>query len=239
MNEKLKIAALDLDGTLTQHKTPLDPQNRHALDLLAQQYRLVILGAGDWRRIHRQLGGYPIDVIGGYGMQTALYDHEAGELILQEDHRVPVDRETLLQRAASLRQILGCTSFTGETLEFHSSGLLTFPSLGTAAALSDKLAYDPDRKKRRAMYPAVQEAFPEYRAFVGGSSSFDLAPQPFCKSYALKRYCSMLGLSAENAAFFGDDYGLGGNDEDVAKLAGRFIPVDDYRAFPQCAAQLL
>ena len=36
-------------------------------------------------------------------------------------------------------------------MEFHASGAMTFPILGTAAKPEDKLAYDPDRGKRRAM----------------------------------------------------------------------------------------
>ena len=32
---KLKVIAFDLDGTLTQHRTPLDEQNRAVLDKLS------------------------------------------------------------------------------------------------------------------------------------------------------------------------------------------------------------
>ena len=34
MRKQTKIIAFDLDGTLTQHKTKLGPQNRHILDAL-------------------------------------------------------------------------------------------------------------------------------------------------------------------------------------------------------------
>ena len=59
----IRAFAFDLDGTLTQHKTPLDDRNRAILEKLAEKYTLVMVGAGGCTRIHNQLGGFPIDVI--------------------------------------------------------------------------------------------------------------------------------------------------------------------------------
>ena len=39
--EKIKLVAFDLDGTLTQHKSSLEPENRQVLDALAKKYRLA------------------------------------------------------------------------------------------------------------------------------------------------------------------------------------------------------
>ena len=38
----VKVFAFDLDGTLTQHKTPLDDKNRAILEKLAERYTLLI-----------------------------------------------------------------------------------------------------------------------------------------------------------------------------------------------------
>ena len=53
---KIKLIAMDLDGTLTQHKSQLEPANRAALDALGQKCRLVMVGAGSCERIYHQLG---------------------------------------------------------------------------------------------------------------------------------------------------------------------------------------
>ena len=37
----IKLIAFDLDGTLTQHKTPLDPVNKAVLDRLREKYTLL------------------------------------------------------------------------------------------------------------------------------------------------------------------------------------------------------
>lgn len=75
--------------------------------------------------------------------------------------------------------------------------------------------------------------------FVGGSSSFDLAPAPHDKYHALDSYCKQEGLSHEEVVYIGDDYGLGGNDEAVYKSDFTFLTIDDYRDFPRLADSLL
>ena len=40
--EEIKVIAFDLDGTLTQHKTPLQEENRRLLDELGRQYSLLM-----------------------------------------------------------------------------------------------------------------------------------------------------------------------------------------------------
>ena len=235
----IKLIAFDLDGTLTQHKEPLTEENRRVLDALAQRYQLLMVGAGQTRRIFRQLGEYPIDIIGNYGLQYARYDEERRDLQVVRDLQLPCDRESVDQRITELRRQFGWETYAGENVEFHPSGCVTFPVLGTKAAQQDKLAFDPDRKKRRAVYDVVVEAFPEYHVFVGGSSSFDMAPRPYHKYYALSGYCRELGISESEVVYVGDDYGSGGNDESVYLSDINFITVDDYRTFGEKVAHLL
>ena len=229
---KIKLIAFDLDGTLTQHKTPLCPEHRAVLDALGKRYRLLMAGAGMCERIFKQMGEYPIDILGNYGMQYAEYDPAAQNLVIRENHTRPCDRESIEARVTALRQKYGYTDFAGDNVEYHASGCVTIPLLGTKAAQQDKLAFDPDRAKRRAIYEEVKALFPDYTVFIGGSSSFDMAPAPFDKAYALKKYCEARGIAPEEAAYVGDDYGPGGNDEPVYRSGVLFVKIDDYRDFP-------
>ena len=237
--DQIKLVAFDLDGTLTQHKEPLGEENRRVLDALAQRYRLVMVGAGQACRIFRQMGGYPMDIIGNYGLQYARYDAQSGELQMVRDLQLPCDRESVERRIAVLRQRFGYEDFAGESVEYHPSGCVTFPVLGTKAQQADKLAFDPERTKRRAVYDLVVQAFPEYHVFVGGSSSFDMAPRPYNKYHALDEYCRQRGITHDQVVYMGDDYGQGGNDESVYLSDIPFITVDDYRTLPQRAEILL
>lgn len=232
----IKLIAFDLDGTLTQHKTPLDEKNKAVLDRLAEKYKLLMVGAGQCMRIWKQLGCYPIDIIGNYGLQYCRYDD--GELTVMRDEVLPCDRESVSERVTALREKHGFTEFAGENVEFHPSGCVTFPILGTAAKADDKLAFDPDRSKRRKIYDEVCKVFSEYVVFVGGSSSFDMAPRPYNKYYALDLYCREMGISHDEVVFVGDDYGIGGNDESVYRSDIKFICVDDYTRLDEYLAEL-
>ena len=237
---KIKVIAMDLDGTLTQHKQPLSPLTRATLEALGKRYRLLMVGAGQVQRIFHQMEYFPIDIIGNYGMQYATYNAQTGGLDMQRDEVIPAgDRGTIEARVTALREKYGYTEFAGDNVEYHPSGCLTFPLLGTKAAQADKLAFDPDRAKRRRIYAQVCAAFPEYCVFVGGSSSFDMAPKPYNKLYALDLYCREQGVAHENVLFIGDDYGTGGNDESVYLSDVPFLCVDDYTTFPALVRPLL
>lgn len=236
---KIKLIAFDLDGTLTQHKEKLCSEHRAILEALSKKYKLVMVGAGKARRIFEQMERFPIDIIGNYGLQRAVYNGETGDIDILCDLTFPVDKEKIEHRVNFFREKYGFTVYRGENVEYHDSGCITFPILGTKAIQSDKLAFDPDRSKRRAIYDEVCEAFPEYNVFVGGSSSFDMSPMPHNKYHALNEYCADHGIAHSEVVFVGDDYGRGGNDESVYKSDFGYLEIDDYRDFPTVIKELL
>ena len=235
----VKVVAFDLDGTLTQHKEKLSEENKAVLDELAKKYKLLMAGAGQTRRIFEQLNRYPIDIIGNYGLQYAEYDKNSKDIVLCRNESIPCDKESVENRITALRKKFGFTDFAGENVEFHPSGCVTFPILGTKAAQPDKLAFDPTRSKRRAVYAEVKEAFKDFNVFIGGSSSFDMSPAPYDKYYALDLYAKSHGLSHENIVYVGDDYGMGGNDECVFKSDFLMLEIDDYRELKKVVSVLL
>ena len=236
---KIKVVAMDLDGTLCQHKSHLPEENKEALRALKERYTLLMSGAGMCERIFHQMEEFPVNVLGTYGMQYCEYDPETGTLKKVFDEVAPCDKESVRQRIDALRERFGFTEYRGESVEYHASGCVTFPILGMKAIQEEKLAFDPDRKKRRAILAEVKAAFPEYNVFVGGSSSFDMAPKPYDKAYALKKYAEAHGLQPEEIVYIGDDYGEGGNDESVFLSEFHYLPIDDYREFPETVKCLL
>lgn len=127
----------------------------------------------------------------------------------------------------------------GDNVEYHPSGYLTFPILGTKAKTEDKLAFNPDRKKRRAIYSDFVNVFNDYEVFVGGSSSFDMAPKPYNKYYALDLFCRENNIEHKEVCYVGDDYGIGGNDESVYKSDFNYLVIDNYLDFPKVVSVLL
>ena len=162
-----KVFAFDLDGTLTEHRTWITDENLAVLDDLAGRgIRVVIAGAGQTRRIFTQMREHPVDIIGNYGLQYAEYRDERGDLEILRDLTLPCDRESVAERIERLRGVIGFTDYVGGSVEFHPSGCVTFPLLGTKADIADKLLFDPTREKRRAVFSEVAAAFPEYTVFV-------------------------------------------------------------------------
>ena len=236
---KIKLVAMDLDGTLTQHKVPLDLRHREALFALKERYKLIMVGAGQVYRIFNQLNRFPIDIIGNYGLQYATYNEETKDIDVIRDATFPHNYDKTEKIVTAFREKYGFTEYRGNNVEYHPSGCITFPILGTAAIQSEKLAFDPDRSKRRAIYNEVCEAFSEYNVFVGGTSSFDMSPKPYNKYYALDLYCKENGILHEEVVFIGDDYGIGGNDESIYKSDFNYIKIDNYEDFPSIISVLL
>ena len=82
---KIKVIAMDLDGTLTQHKQHLSPEARATLVALGRKYKLLMVGAGQVQRIFNQMEKFPVDIIGNYGLQYATYNPETKDLDIRRD----------------------------------------------------------------------------------------------------------------------------------------------------------
>ena len=232
-----KLIAMDLDGTLTEHRTPMDSIHRATLDQLGKKYKLLMVGGGNATRIHTQMGDYPIEILGNYGMSHGKVVDGVWQIV--DEVRVPVDTAFFLEKSQYFRDKYGYTKYYGDPVEFHPSGMVTFGLLGTAAPKEEKLAFDVDKKKRQAMFPEVCEVFKDYAVFIGGSTSFDFAPKEYNKYDALVRYAREHGYAQDEILFFGDDMTDGGNDSHIRLGGLDYVWVHDYRDFPELAAILL
>ncbi|MBR1868347.1 MAG: HAD family phosphatase [Clostridia bacterium] len=232
-----KLIAFDLDGTLTQHRSYLEEENAELLRKLQKKYKIIMVGAGAAERIYRQMNRFPIDIIGNYGMEESAMVNGEFKLI-RRDKTYP-DKEYFLKQAEYLREKYGYTEYKGESVEFHESGMVTFPLLGTKADIADKIAFDPTRAKRKILYPEVLELFKDYNVYIGGSSSFDFSEKKYNKYYAIKSYCERNGYTLDEALFVGDDYGEGGGDSHIRIHGIDYIEITDYKKVGEALSFLL
>ena len=237
LREQKKLLVFDLDGTLSNHKCPMPEESRALLDALGKRYKIAMCGAGNAPRIYKQMGNYPIEIVGNYGMQHAKVEN--GELVITKQIVCEVDADFFREKTDYLRQKYGYTEFDGESLEFHKTGMVTFALLGTKADKDKKIAFDPDRAKRRVMYPEVLEIFKDYTVFIGGSSSFDIVGKQYNKYDATIEYANMLGYTKEQILFLGDDMGDGGGDSHVRLGCMDYLHILDYTKIAEKMAFLL
>ena len=232
-----KLICLDLDATLTQHRTPLEDFNRAALDSLGRHYDLVMMCAGNAPRVWRQMGEYPIDIVANYGMQEARV--KDGQLKIVRQITVPADTAFFMEKTSYLREKYGYTQYDGSPVEFHPAGMVTFGLLGTTVSAEQKVKFDPDKARRRAIYPEVLEIFRDYAVFIGGSSSFDFTPSRFNKYDASMDYAARKGYTLQEVLFIGDDFTDGGGDSHIRIKGMDYICIDDYHNFPKLTEPLL
>ena len=212
-----KLICFDLDGTLTQHRTPLGEKSKSVLDKLAKKYKLLMVGAGNAPRIYKQMNEYPVDILANYGMQESkIID---GKFVIVREDTLPVDKDFFIEKIDYLRKKYGYTEYKGDSVEFHASGMVTFPLLGTKADIADKVAFDPTRAKRKVLYPEVLEIFKDFTVYIGGSSSFDFSGKKYNKYDAIVKYAKENGYKLDEILYVGDDFGDGGGDSHV-RLGG-------------------
>ena len=235
--KRKKVVAMDLDATLCQHRSPIPERNLAALKALEGQYKCVMIGAGNAPRIYKQMGNYPIDIVGNYGMQIA--EAADGNFRIVKAVTNEVDRKFFRAKTDALRKKYGYTEYDGEPLEFHASGMVTFGLLGTSPSAEHKIAFDPDRKKRRAMYPEVCRIFKDFSVYIGGSTSFDFAGKKYNKYDATLDWAKDRGYSLDDIVFIGDDFADGGGDSHVRIKGMDHIVITDYKKFADAVEVLL
>ena len=232
-----KLLCFDLDGTLTQHRSKLEAENKALLDELQKKYKVIMVGAGGAERIYAQMNEYPIDIIANYGMQESkMID---GKFTIVRQITTTPNKKYFLEKAEYLREKYGYTEYKGDSVEFHATGMVTFPLLGTKADVADKIAFDPDRKKRKVLYPEVLELFPDYTVYIGGSSSFDFTEKKYNKYDAILAYAKENGYEQEEILYIGDDFGDGGGDSHIRLFGMDYVEITDYRKLREKLAYLL
>ena len=226
-----KLICFDLDGTLTQHRSVLEEKNRRVLDTLKEKYKVIMVGAGNAERIYAQMNEYPIDIIANYGMQESkMID---GKFTIVKQIVTQPNKAYFLEKTDYLRKKYGYTEYKGDPVEFHSTGMVTFPLLGTKADVADKIAFDPTREKRKVLYPEVLELFPDYTVYIGGSSSFDFTQKQYNKYDAIMAYAAENGYAKEEILYVGDDFGDGGGDSHVRLGGLDYVEITDYRTLAE------
>ena len=113
-------------------------------------------------------------------------------------------------------------------MEFHASGMVTFPLLGTKADIEDKIKFDPTREKRKVLYPEVKEIFKDFTVYIGGSSSFDFSGKKYNKYDAIVKYVEQNGYTLEEILYVGDDFGDGGGDSHVRLGGLDYVEITNY-----------
>ena len=221
-----KLIVFDLDGTVAESKSAVDPEMSGLLFNLLAIVKVAIISGGDWPQFEKQVvSKLPND---GRLRQLSLlptcgtkfYQYSGDWKKLYEEDFTKDEREMIL---SSLHEALAEAGYKvprvwGEVIEDRGSQI-TFSALGQQAPLEEKNKWDPDYAKRKKLKVLLDKRIPQFSVRIGGSTSIDITKPGIDKAYGIGKLRSLLGISLKEMIYIGDALFPGGNDY-PAELAG-------------------
>jgi hypothetical protein len=215
-----RLIVFDLDGTLAESKSSIDPEMAALLHDLLDIIKVAIISGGDWPQFEKQvLSNLPHDdflenlsLLPACG--TKFYEYAAGnwEKIYSEDFTDDEKKKII----GSLTKAIEETGFKekkvwGEVIEDRGSQI-TFSALGQQAPLPEKEKWDPDFTKRKKIKALLDTFIPTFSVRLGGATSIDVTKPGIDKAYGIGKLRDTLGIAIQEMIFIGDALFPGGND---------------------------
>ena len=227
-----KLIVFDLDGTLAESKSSVDPEMSGLLHDLLGIVKVAVISGGDWPQFEKQVvSKLPHDerlrelsLLPTCG--TKFYQYSGTWKRLYEEDFTAEEREKIL---SSLKKAIGLAGFKieklwGEQVEDRGSQI-TFSGLGQHAPLEEKEKWDRDFAKRKKIKAILDKSIPEFSVRIGGSTSIDITKPGIDKAYGIRKLRDLLHVSLQEMIYIGDALFVGGNDYPAEKAGVESIPV--------------
>ena len=227
-----QLIVFDLDGTLAESKSSLDPEMTSLIHDLLGIVKVAVISGGAWKQFKEQLlADLPRDgrlanlsLLPTCGTQFYEYTN-AWKQVYAED-LTAAERAKIV---ASLKEAVAAAGVKvkkvwGEQIEDRGSQI-TFSALGQEAPLGKKEAWDPMFRKRKKIKAALVKLIPEFSVQMGGATSIDITKPGINKAYGIRKLRDRLDIPLPEMIFIGDALFAGGNDFPAEQAGVRSIPV--------------
>jgi len=214
-----RLIVFDLDGTLAESKSAVDPEMAGLLHELLGIVNVAIISGGGWPQFEKQVvSKLPHDerltqlsLLPTCG--TQFYQYSGDWKKLYEEDFNEKERKQIL---SSLHKALAEAGYKvariwGEAIEDRGSQI-TFSALGQQAPLEEKNEWDPDYAKRKKIKAILDTYIPEFSVRLGGSTSIDITKPGIDKAYGIGKLRDLLHISLKEMIYVGDALFPGGND---------------------------
>jgi len=216
-----KLIAFDVDGTLSQSRSKIDPEMIELLKKLLQKKHVAIITGGAYADIEKQ-------VLTGIGVNNELNKNltllptNGGGLwsfekkwIEISSHKLTTEEKVKIIKALvevdqADPELQNNVSYGREIQDRDSE--ITYAALGENAPIELKTAWDPDFKKRIKLQEILNKKLPEFEVKIGGKTSIDITPKGMDKAYGIRKLMDHFKLNKEDLLFFGDAVYENGND---------------------------
>ena len=229
-----RLIVFDLDGTLAESKSSIDPEMASLLHNLLGIVKVAIISGGDWPQFKKQLlsnlphdeGLENLSLLPTCG--TKFYEYSKDWKKLYSEDFNANEKEKII---SSLKNAIDKTGFKvekvwGETIEDRGSQI-TFSALGQQAPIEEKKKWDSDFNKRKKIKAVLDKSIPEFSVRLGGTTSVDVTKPGIDKAYGIRKLRDILGISLDEMIFIGDALFPGGNDYPAEEAGVLSIKVRD------------
>ena len=229
-----KLIVFDLDGTLAESKSSLDPEMSGLLHDLLAIVKVAVISGGGWPQFEKQLLSNlshderlkDLSLLPTCG--TKFYQYKSGWKKLYSEDFTDEEKKKIV---SSLEQATGSADLKpeqtwGDRIEDRGSQI-TFSGLGQKAPLEEKKKWDPDFSKRTKIKGVLDKLIPEFSVRLGGETSIDVTKPGIDKGYGIRKLRDILGVGIPEMIFVGDAVFPGGNDYPAKEAGALSIEVKD------------
>ncbi|KAK2465078.1 hypothetical protein APHAL10511_002886 [Amanita phalloides] len=217
-----KLLLFDVDGTLSLARQPATQEMIYILRALRKKFAIGFLGGSDMVKITEQLSVEGSDAIQDFDYafaENGLTAYKFGKPLQSQSFIKFVGEDRYKVLVNFILQYLAGMDIPikrGTFIEFRN-GMINVSPIGRNATIQERLdfqAYDKQHGVRASFVKVLQEKFADYGLTfaIGGQISFDVFPNGWDKTYAL-RHVENEGF--EEIHFFGDKTYEGGNDYEI------------------------
>lgn len=232
-----RIIIADLDGTLSEDRTPISKETARLVSELLRQRRFAVVTAARWSRLKYQV----LDVLEGSSQRkmlsglyllpqsaTRFYRLSSGRWKSLYAENLSLAERKRIKGAirAWIKSHKGEGNVNYERLIDDRISQVSFAMIGRDTPLAIKKKWDPSGEKKRKVAKFLEGHIPEFGIGIGGTSTIDITRKGLDKSYGIKKIRERLGYKDREMVFIGDRLFKGGNDYPVRKTGIDCIQVN-------------
>lgn len=234
-----KLVAFDLDDTLADSKSRMEPEMAAVLLRLLDVAEVCIISGGNYTQFQNQVLAV-LDISDAARLSRLHLMPTCGTQYLRFEDGAWVQRyaevlsddqkQRALESVERNARALGYweADTWGPILEDRGSQI-TFSALGQQAPVNAKTAWDADGLKKSALRNAVALELTDLEVRSGGSTSIDITKRGVDKAYGMRKLVEATGISLDDMVFVGDRLDPDGNDYPVKAMGVESIAVHGWR----------
>jgi HAD superfamily hydrolase (TIGR01484 family) len=242
-----KLLAFDLDMTLNVAKTPMQPVMAEVLMETLKHFPVCVISGQKCE----QFGVQVLEPLAAAGADetrltnlhlmvaqgTQYYVRQGGRW--EQVYNYALTEQQVADLTAALEQAARELGYwveltNGDEIIENRESMVAYSALGQKASVEDKMAWDPEMKKRNAIAARAQELAPEYAFEVGGTTTINASLPGTNKVFGMTKLMEQLGLKEQEILYFGDMTQPGGNDYPVVEMGIPTIAVERWEDTAYC-----